>query len=403
MRPAPGPGIAIEVTGSEDEADEGRRRLWPAVRIVVSVALLGAAVYFIVRRASEVAAAWHLLGHLLWRWVAGAVLFEAASMVVFARMQRWLLRAGGVRVPLRTMVEITLAGNAMAATLPGGVAWAGAWAFGQLRRRGVSRFLRIWMFLVAGAVSSFALFVVVVCGIELAGSRGPVAGLRWGALVLAAIPVAALLVLGLRRRAPVRRLGAQLAAGAGHLPLASWVTAKATGLVGRVRAVRLSRVAWAEVLGLGLLNWLDDCAVLVCCMAALHVGVPWRGIFVVYGLTQVAAALPVTPGGIGVVEGTLGALLHAYGVPLHEAVATVIVYRIVSFWGLVPVGWAVWVGLDLLERRGQREGRPHPWAEHRHGQAGEPVRRRRLVPDPQPCPAWERCAADEPASVRPGS
>ena len=412
--PAPRPGIASEVTGPEDEADggHGHGRLWPAVRIVVSLALLGAAVYFTVRRASEVAAAWHLLGHLLWRWVALAVLFEAASMVVFARMQRWLLRAGGVRVSLGTMVEITLAGNAMAATLPGGVAWAGAWVFGQLRRRGVSRFLRIWMFLVAGAVSSFALFVVVVCGIELAGSRGPVAGLRWGALVLAAIPVAALLLLAVRRRAPVRRLARHVAAAGRHLPVASWVTAKATGLVRRVRAVRLSRAAWAEVLGLGLLNWLDDCAVLVCCMAALGVGVPWRGIFVVYGLTQVAAALPVTPGGIGVVEGTLGALLHAYGVPLHEAVATVIVYRIVSFWGLVPVGWAVWAGLDLLERRGHREGRAHPWAEHLHGQPGPAAgrgRRRRLVPDPRPCPAWERCAADEPdrgrrqpATVRPG-
>jgi uncharacterized membrane protein YbhN (UPF0104 family) len=420
VRLAPGPGIASAVTtstdspaagagpvattdeavtdggpGGEAHGDEhGRRRLWSALRLVVSLALLGAAAYFIVGRASEVAAAWHLLGHLLWRWIALAVLFEAASMVVFARMQRWLLRAGGVRVPLGTMVEITLAGNAMAATLPGGVAWAGAWVFGQLRRRGVSRFLRVWMFLVAGAVSSFALFLVVVAGIELAGDRGPVAGLRWGALALAALPVAAIVGLALGRRTPLRLLGRRLLAPLRPLPVVSWPAAKAQGLIEKIRAVRLSRVAWAEVLGLGLLNWLDDCAVLVCCMAALGVGVPWRGIFVVYGLTQVAAALPITPGGIGVVEGTLGALLHAYGVPLQEAVATVIVYRIVSFWGLVPIGWAVWVGLDVLERRGHRAGRAHPWAEHLHGQGGPepaPWRRPRLMPDPRPCPASTQC------------
>ena len=386
--------------GDEDTDGNRRRRLWPALRLVVSLALVGAAAYFLVRRASEVAAAWHLLGHLRWRWVALAVLFEAASMVVFARMQRWLLRAGGVEVPLRTMVELTLAGNAMAATLPGGVAWAGAWVFGQLRRRGVSRFLRVWMFLVAGAVSSFALFLVVVAGIELAGDRGPVAGLRWGALVLAAIPVAALGGLAVGRRTSLRRLGRRLASLAGRLPPASWLAAKVEEVVKKVRAVRLSGVAWAEVLGLGLLNWLDDCAVLVCCIAALGVGVPWRGVFVVYGLTQVAAALPITPGGIGVVEGALGALLHAYGVPLHEAVATVIVYRIVSFWGLVPVGWAVWVGLDVLERRGHRPGRPHPWAEHLHGGPPPAARRRaRLVPDPRPCPAWTQCRPPDEAGA----
>jgi hypothetical protein len=157
----------------------------------------------------------------------------------------------------------------------------------------------------------------------------------------------------------------------------------------RVAAVRLSPLGWAEVLGFGLLNWLDDCAVLVACLLALGVAVPWRGIFVVYGLTQVAAALPFTPGGIGVVEGALAALLHAYGVPVEQAIATVVVYRIVSFWGLVPVGWAVWVALDLLHQHGRR-GEPHPWAEHRHGERDVPAdaaRRRRLLPEPEACPA----------------
>ena len=58
---------------------------------------------------------------------------------------------------------------------------------------GSSRFLRIWVFLVAGAVSSFAFFVVVAVGIEVAGNRGPVADLRWAAVSLAAIPILGLL------------------------------------------------------------------------------------------------------------------------------------------------------------------------------------------------------------------
>ena len=229
-----------------------------------------------------------------------AVLFEAASMVVFARMQRWLLWAGDVRLPLRTMVEITVAGNAIAATLPGGVAWAAAWAFGQLRRRGVETFLRVWVFLVAGAVSSFALFLVVAVGIEVAGGRGPVADLRWAAVSLAAIPVVALLAL-VRRSPPVQRALTRLSFFVGRrLPGGALVLRQGRGLLQRLEAVHLSpSCGGRRCLGLAVLNWLYDAAVLVCSLLALHVAVPWRGIFVIYGITQIAAALPDHPGGLG--------------------------------------------------------------------------------------------------------
>jgi hypothetical protein len=44
----------------------------------------------------------------------------------------------------------------------------------------------------------------------------------------------------------------------------------------------------------------------------------------------------------------------------------VLLYRIVSFWGLVPIGWGVWFGLEIASRNGLRS-RPHPWASHEHG------------------------------------
>jgi hypothetical protein len=101
------------------------------------------------------------------------------------------------------------------------------------------------------------------------------------------------------------------------------------------------------------------------------------------------AAFPITPGGLVVVEGTLAGLLTAYGVPTEAAFATVILYRIVSFWGLVPLGWGVWVWLDLLQRRGQRGRRPHPWAFHVPHEAFHVPRvgraRRALLPEPAPC------------------
>jgi putative heme transporter len=365
-----------------------RRWWWRILRGVLSLTIIALGIYFLAARAHEIQNAWGLVRRTQLRWLGAAVLFEFASMIVFARLQRGLLRAGGVSLPLRTMTEITVAGNAVAATLPGGVAWAAAWVFGQLSRRGVDRFLRVWVFLVAGAVSSFALFLVVGGGIWLAGNRGPVAGLRWGVLVLAMIPVAALILFPLRSSAPARRSTEALKRLVSHLPGGRQMARAVRSLFTRIERVHLSPAGWAEVLILALLNWLYDCAVLVMSLLALGIHVPWRGIFVIYGITQIAAALPITPGGLGVVEGTLAALLHAYGVPTEQAIAAVIVYRFVSFWGFVPIGWTAWISLDVLQRRGRRRTRAHPWAFHRHlgiGNWEAPSETRVLLPEPEPC------------------
>jgi hypothetical protein len=125
-------------------------------------------------------------------------------------------------------------------------------------------------------------------------------------------------------------------------------------------------LGWLEAFGLALANWVYDAATLVVCLFALGTGVPWRGILVAYSLTQIAASIPITPGGLGVVEGSLAALLVAYGLPPGEALTATFLYRLVSFWGLVPIGWATWVGLELAQRQGVRR-KVHPWAVHRHG------------------------------------
>ena len=60
------------------------------------------------------------------------------------------------------------------------------------------------------------------------------------------------------------------------------------------------------------------------------------------------AAAP-TPGGIGGVEAVLAAGLTAIGIPAHEAIAAVLIFRAATFWLPIPFGWISY--LDL-ERRG---------------------------------------------------
>jgi uncharacterized membrane protein YbhN (UPF0104 family) len=118
--------------------------------------------------------------------------------------------------------------------------------------------------------------------------------------------------------------------------------------------VELDVRGWTATGALAAANWLVDCACLVTCVWAISGAVPWRGVLVAYGLAQVAAAIPVVPGGLGIVEGSLSFLLIAYGMPAESALAGVFLYRIVSFWSVVPVGWGVWGWLTLRERRSGR-------------------------------------------------
>jgi uncharacterized protein (TIRG00374 family) len=70
-----------------------------------------------------------------------------------------------------------------------------------------------------------------------------------------------------------------------------------------------------------------------------------------YGAGQLAANLPITPGGLGVVEGSLTIALVAFGGAENSTVAAVLLYRIISFWAELPVGWAAWAAFELAGRR----------------------------------------------------
>jgi hypothetical protein len=362
-------------------------------RRVVGAGLLGFAIALAYGRRHELRQAIDLLGDLRISGLFVALALEAASLVAFARLQRWLLHEGGVDVGLVPMVQITLAGNALALSLPGGAAWAAAWAFGQLRRRGADRVLAGWVILVAGALASYVLFMLLVIGSLIAGDSGPVASVRPLLIALASIPFVVIgLVMAAKRFPVIDKLipfGQHILEA---LPKGHEVSGALQRTWERLLTVRPSGPAWFEAFGLAALNWLENCGCLVACIWAVHGRIPWHGILVAYALAQVLASVPITPGGLGVVEGGLTALLVAYGMPTNVALASVLLYRAVSFWGLVPVGWGVWGYLSWQSRnpaKAHTRKRPHPWAVHTHRSRGAVETPPRSAPDivlpAQPC------------------
>ncbi len=91
---------------------------------------------------------------------------------------------------------------------------------------------------------------------------------------------------------------------------------------------------------------------LVAFIAALHAVGAHPAILpaaVVYLAGNAVGAAAPTPGGIGGVEAVLAAGLTAIGIPAHEAIPAVLVFRIATFWLPIPAGWLSYV---LLQRRG---------------------------------------------------
>lgn len=333
----------------------GRRRrfrlAWPWIKFVGGLGLAGLALWAVDGQRGELSGASHYLAHLRWQWIVLAAVVELGSFVAFALVQRRLLRAGGVDMSAGRLTAVTLASTAIANSMPGGPLVASVYSFRQYRRRGADGALAGWTLVAVFVCASVTLAVVAAAGLAIAGAEGAgldLIGVTAGVLVLALL----LGVLFVQRRVIVWVLTGTIQTSRRWL---NWpgenVEAHIDRVVLRLTAVILTARALATVTGWGLANWVLDCGCLALSFVALGVGVPWKGLLLAYGAGQLAANLPITPGGLGVVEGSLTIALVAFGGSKVSTVAAVLLYRILSFWIELPVGWGTWATLAWVDRR----------------------------------------------------
>jgi uncharacterized protein (TIRG00374 family) len=323
-------------------AGAGRRRAARAAAAAFAVAALGAAA---VSQRASITASFAVLGHLHWLWIPAAIVLEAASMAAFAFMLRRLLATGGARVGVRPMLATSLAANALSVSIPlAGPELATAFTFRRFTRQGADAPLAGWSLLAGGVVSSAA-GALVLAGGGLASGNGLVAGFAVPSGVLAVI---ALLVLAAAARKPQLRDGIQRPATWALRHVARLLRRPAQdpgAIIGawaqRLGSLQLAPSGWVTVTGLGVGNWLADAAVLVVSIRAAGGPVPWSDLLLVYGSGVAAQSLNITPGGLGVAEGTLSLALVATGLRASQALAAVLLYRLASFWLVALAGWLV--------------------------------------------------------------
>ncbi len=84
------------------------------------------------------------------------------------------------------------------------------------------------------------------------------------------------------------------------------------------------------------------------CVQAVGGRIPLTSVAVVYLTGSALGSVVPTPGGLGAVEAALSAGLTATGMSAATAVSAVLLFRMLTFWLPVPLGW---VAFGYLQRR----------------------------------------------------
>lgn len=341
------------------------------VRYLIGIVLGVAVLVVLLRQRGDLVAARHEFRHLAAGWIVASVLAEGASLAAYGLLQHRVLHAAGTRMPLPGLVALSLANEAIANTVPAGPALSCVYRYRYYRRRGASEASAGWCVftvLIAQAVSMALLLLVGVLVAMLASATVGSAGV---AAVGAVIVIAGLAVL--IRRDLLLRLVGQLVRAVQRVTRhpAQERCDRIHAALARMQEIPLDARSTVTVVAISVGVWACDFLCLICSFGAIHAQVPWGGVLLAYGAAQAASALPIVPGGLGIVEGSLAVILSAYGVARVPAITAALAYRLVSFWLSIAVGW---VSVGVIAYRGRRRGEPVlPEAEPEAAEAAPPA------------------------------
>jgi uncharacterized protein (TIRG00374 family) len=296
----------------------------------------------------------HLLGSIRPGWVVLGIVLEALSLVAYSLLTRSVLTEQATSFAWLIRCDVTALG--VSHLLPGGAATATSLRYRLFRRGGIP-----------GEDAAVGM------AIEAVGSNLVLAALTWLALVVS-IPFAAVhllylvgailgavlvavttLVIVLRSRQATPSDGGLLRL-VGRLPdrIRPRVQRAVVGASAQIRQLLADRqtlrnsVAWAGG------SWLLDAASLTVFLAAYGHWVNPDGLLVAYGTANLVAILPISPGGLGIIEAVIIPSLVGYGTPRATAVLAVVSWRLFNFWAPIPVSGLCYVSLRAQSWEGRR-------------------------------------------------
>lgn len=274
---------------------------------------------------------------------------ELASLVAYARLTHTVLPRGGPG--LGRLLRINTASLALSHVVPGGTATGTGLSYRLLTDSGVDGADAAFGLAIQGAGSAVVLNLLLWGALLISlfvHGYNPLYGVAAGAGVLLMAAFAGVVILLLRGR----HWAVDMLGRIGHrLPFVPGdrLAAALERIADRLRALLDERALLMRAIVWAAANWLLDAASLWVFIVAFHKVVSPIDLLVAYGLANVLAVIPITPAGLGIVEGVLIPTLHGFGVPTAVAGLAVLGYRLVNFWLPIPVGFGCYLSLRFSE------------------------------------------------------
>jgi uncharacterized protein (TIRG00374 family) len=331
-----------------DQLERLRRVMVPSrgvvIKRIVVLTLLGICVYVLGPSVLATLDAWPQVTKISWEWLL--VMF--ACQVVANGCLVWLQALAMRTRDWFSVVTAELAGGAISRALPGGSAAAAGMQYSMLVRAGIPVSAVASGLTAASLLTLATVFVLPVVSIPvlIAGGTVPngLADAAWLGLAIFAIMVGiGWWVLGSDR--PL------IAAGHAVERTMARVRPKRPirdGLPERLVAERDellhalgSHAFTAIVASLG--RWLFDYLTLLAALTAVGANPNPVLVLLAFAISQMLASVPLTPGGLGIVEAGLVGTLALAGISGADAVVATFAYRLFSYWLPMPIGLGSWI------------------------------------------------------------
>jgi hypothetical protein len=321
---------------------------------ITGVLLIVIFFYVVLPKLTTARKAIHQLGQVNVAWLIVGVVLEAISLAAYAELTHTVLSPGS---PHRfTLFRVNMSSLAASHVLPGGTAPGTAIAYRLLIDEGVPGSTAGFGLATQGVGSAVVLnglfWFALLISIPLTGYN-PLYGFAaiFGVILLALFAGTILLLTRGKHQA-----ADYLARVASHLPFVNpdTVSSLVQKLADRIEVLLQNRQLLTRAVVWAAANWLIDAASLWVFVFAFGKAVSPIDLLVAYGLANILAVIPITPGGLGIVEGVLIPTLVGFHVTKTIAILGVLSYRVVNFWIPIPLGGVAYGSLRFGPRARQR-------------------------------------------------
>ena len=333
-------------------------RLRKVAQVVVSAALVVGIFWYVLQQFADLSEVWAAIRTLTWLEVFGLVVAATWNLVTY-----WILMViatPGLTYP--QSVVVTESTTAVSNSLPAGGAIGVGLTYSMLSSWGFSKSRSTLSVLVTGIWNNFAKLGMPIVALAILAVQGEPGGGRMVAALFGLVGLVGALVifaLILRSEDFARRAGLVAERVMSALrkvvrkgPVHGWDHAF-TKFRGRV--IGLVRHRWAALTITTVVGHLSLYAVLLITLRVMGVSedeVSWAQILAAFAFARLLTAVPLTPGGVGIIELALIASLTDAGGEDAEVVASVLIYRLLTY--VVPI---LFGGITYLYWRHNRSWR----------------------------------------------